>query len=82
MNRSARSSSQRVTVSKGPFPDIACADIIDREILPRFQKNDYYGGLDAGTDILMSLASGEYNYEIQTGVRKQVIGSCSYYHFS
>lgn len=47
---------------EGPIPDLATADIIDREILPRFREGDYYGGLDAGTDVLMSLASGEYSY--------------------
>src|SRR5512133_2470148 len=47
---------------EGPIPDLACADIIDREILPRFREEDYYGGLDAGTDVLMALASGEYSY--------------------
>ncbi len=47
---------------EGPIPDLACADIIDREILPRFSQGDYYGGLDAGTNVLMALASGEYSY--------------------
>lgn len=47
---------------EGPIPDLACADIIDREMLPRFREGDYYGGLDAGTDVLMSLASGEFSY--------------------
>jgi len=47
---------------EGPIPDLACADIIDREMLPRFREDDYYGGLDAGTDVLMALASGEYSY--------------------
>ncbi|MCK7541824.1 MAG: TPM domain-containing protein [Marinilabiliales bacterium] len=47
---------------EGAIPDIACADIIDREILPRFRENNYYGGLDAGTDVLMALAAGEYTY--------------------
>ena len=48
---------------EGAIPDLACADIIDREMLPRFREGDYYGGLDAGTDVLMALASGEYSYE-------------------
>lgn len=48
---------------EGAIPDIACADIIDREIIPRFRENDYYGGIDAGTNVLMSLAAGEFNYE-------------------
>jgi uncharacterized protein len=48
---------------EGAIPDLACADIIDREILPRFREDDYYGGINAGTDVLMALASGEYSYE-------------------
>lgn len=48
---------------EGAIPDIATADIIDREILPRFRENNYYGGLDAGTDVLMALAAGEYSYQ-------------------
>ena len=48
---------------EGAIPDIACADIIDREIIPRFRDNDYYGGLDAGTDVIMALAAGEYSYQ-------------------
>jgi uncharacterized protein len=59
---------------EGAIPDIACAEIIDRVILPRFQKDDYYGGIDAGTDILMSLASGEYNFKSKQGSGMQVIG--------
>jgi len=47
---------------EGVIPDLACADIIDNEIIPRFRENDYYGGIDAGTNVLMSLASGEYSY--------------------
>ncbi len=52
---------------EGAIPDIACAEIIDREILPQFRSNDYYGGLDAGTDVLMSLAAGEYSYDSYAG---------------
>jgi uncharacterized protein len=48
---------------EGAIPDIACADIIDREILPRFREGDYFGGLDAGTNVLMALAAGEYSYD-------------------
>jgi len=52
---------------EGAIPDIAAAEIIDREILPRFRGNDYYGGLDAGTDVLMALAAGEYTYGSYSG---------------
>jgi uncharacterized protein len=52
---------------EGAIPDIACADIIDREIIPRFRENDYYGGIDAGTNVLMALAAGEYSYDNYAG---------------
>lgn len=52
---------------EGAIPDIACADIIDREIIPRFRVDDYYGGIDAGTNVLMSLAAGEYSYDGYAG---------------
>ena len=52
---------------EGAIPDLACADIIDREMVPHFREDDYYGGLNAGTDVLMSLASGEYNYDTYAG---------------
>lgn len=46
---------------EGPIPDITCAEIVDREILPAFRNGDYYGGLDKATNTLMSLARGEYS---------------------
>jgi len=52
---------------EGAIPDLATAEIIDREMIPRFRENDYYGGIDAGTNVLMSLASGEYNYDGYAG---------------
>lgn len=52
---------------EGAIPDLACADIIDNEIIPRFRENDYYGGIDAGTNVLMALASGEYSYDGRSG---------------
>jgi uncharacterized protein len=48
---------------EGAIPDLTCADIIDKEMLPRFREGDYYGGLDASTNVLMALASGEYSYK-------------------
>lgn len=35
-------------------------EIIRNHIIPKFKNNDYYGGLDAGTDQLMHLFSGTY----------------------
>jgi uncharacterized protein len=45
---------------EGAIPDLVCADIIDREILPSFRNGDYYGGLVKATNTLMSLARGEF----------------------
>lgn len=46
---------------EGAIPDLVCADIIDREMLPAFRQGDYYRGLDRAVDVLMALASGEYS---------------------
>jgi len=46
---------------EGAIPDLACARIIDQEILPSFRQGDYFGGLDRATTVLMQLASGEFN---------------------
>lgn len=44
-----------------PFiPDITANHISDFEMIPRFQSNDYFGGLDAGIDVVMGLASGHF----------------------
>jgi uncharacterized protein len=48
---------------EGVIPDITCAEIIDKEILPAFRNNDYYGGLSNATNTLMSLARGEFSAE-------------------
>jgi uncharacterized protein len=46
---------------EGAIPDITCAEIVDREILPAFRAGDYFSGLDHATSTLMSLARGEYS---------------------
>jgi uncharacterized protein len=45
----------------GAIPDLTTGHIIDNELLPYFKRNDYYGGLDAATTVLMQLAAGEYS---------------------
>jgi len=47
---------------EGAIPDATCHEIVDNEMIPHFKENDYYGGLNAATDVLMSLAKGEYDY--------------------
>jgi len=34
--------------------------IIERDIIPYFKRNDYYGGLNRGTDAIFEVMSGEY----------------------
>jgi uncharacterized protein len=46
---------------EGVLPDaIVNRDIVDNEMIPRFQQNDYYGGLVAGVSVLMDITRGEY----------------------
>jgi uncharacterized protein len=41
-------------------PDITAKQIIENEMIPHFQSNDYYGGLDAAVNTIMSLAAGQF----------------------
>lgn len=52
---------------EGAIPDITCAEIVDREILPAFRNGDYYGGLDKASNTIMSLARGEFSASDYTG---------------
>ncbi len=45
--------------------------IVDNEMIPRFEKGDYYGGINAGVTILMKLASGEISAKMY---KKQTAG--------
>ena len=52
----------RIEVAKtleGAIPDLAAKRIIDQAITPRFKQGDYAGGLDAATDQMMALVTGE-----------------------
>ena len=44
---------------EGAIPDLAARQVIDRAITPRFRQGDFAGGLDAATDQIMALISGE-----------------------
>jgi uncharacterized protein len=46
---------------EGAIPDAISKRIVEQEMIPRFKQNDYYGGLNAATDVLMALAAGEYS---------------------
>jgi uncharacterized protein len=40
--------------------------IIDRDIIPYFKQNDYYGGLNRATDAIFEVMNGEYQGSRQT----------------
>jgi len=44
---------------EGAIPDLAASQIIDGAITPHFKQGDFAGGLNAGTDQIMALISGE-----------------------
>ncbi|MEO7265879.1 MAG: TPM domain-containing protein [Ferruginibacter sp.] len=46
---------------EGALPDITSKHIIDEEIVPNFKGNDYYRGIDKGTDAIIKAVKGEYN---------------------
>jgi len=43
------------------IPDITAKRIIENEMIPHFRQNDYFGGLDAATDIIIELAAGHFS---------------------
>ena len=42
-------------------PDATALDIVNNEMIPRFKENDYYGGINSATNVLMSLVKGEFS---------------------
>jgi len=42
------------------LPDITCKEIIETEIVPNFRQNDFYRGIDEGTDAIIKATRGEY----------------------
>lgn len=57
---------------EGSLPDITTKQILDEIIRPRFKADDYYGGIDAGTDAMMQAVKGVYkapaNYHKKSAV--------------
>jgi uncharacterized protein len=45
---------------EGALPDAICKRIIEEEIVPRFRRGDYDGGLAAGVKAILAAARGEY----------------------
>ncbi|WP_139924839.1 YgcG family protein [Hymenobacter sp. DG01] len=51
---------------EGAVPDALAKRIISNTIVPAFQKEQYYAGLDRATDQLIALAKGEYKADPAT----------------
>lgn len=45
---------------EGALPDVTCKHIITDVIVPNFKGNDYYRGIDEGTDAIIKATRGEY----------------------
>lgn len=45
---------------EGVVPDAIASRIIRNEVIPAFQNNQYYAGVDKATNVLMDLSGGEY----------------------
>jgi len=45
---------------EGALPDATANQIIENEIKPNFKENDFYRGLDEGTDAIIASTKGEY----------------------
>lgn len=46
---------------EGALTDVTAKSIIDNIIVPNFKGNDYYRGIDQGTDAIIAAVKGEYN---------------------
>lgn len=45
---------------EGALPDALCKRIVERDIVPRFKTQDYFGGLDAASSSIIGLVKGEF----------------------
>lgn len=45
---------------EGALPDITAKHIIEEQIVPNFKGNDYYRGIEEGTDAIIRAVKGEY----------------------
>lgn len=60
---------------EGAIPDGTTKMIIEREMIPQFKNGNIFNGIDAGSTVLMALASGEYSTDEYANKRGQGAGS-------
>lgn len=56
---------------EGALPDAIAKSIIDNDITPNFRENDFYRGLDEGTNAIISAVAGEYTAPADYHKRKK-----------
>lgn len=56
---------------EGAIPDITAKSIIENEIKPSFKEDNYYRGIDLGTDAIIKAAAGEYKAPANYGSKKK-----------
>lgn len=59
---------------EGALPDITCKHIIDEVIKPQFKGQDYFRGLDEGTDAIIKATKGEYKVARKKGGKSTPAG--------
>jgi len=45
------------------IPDITAGQIVRNELIPNFKNGDFYAGIDAGIDVMISLLDGKFTAE-------------------
>lgn len=59
---------------EGALPDITTKHIIDEAIVPNFKGDDYYRGIEEGTDAIIQAVKGEYKAPENYNKRKKGSG--------
>jgi len=60
---------------EGALPDITCKQIIENIIVPNFKGDDYYRGIEEGTDAIMQAVKGEYKAPANYNKKRKGAGS-------
>jgi len=60
------------------IPDAITKRIVDNEMIPYFRNDDYYGGINQATNVLMKLASGEISADGSKNKQERL----AYFHLS
>ena len=64
---------------EGALPDATAKQIIDDIIVPKFKGDDYYRGIDEGTDAIMQAVKGEYTAPANTHKKGTGLGRIIFY---